>query len=289
MAAHISLAEEFIAIFRQQSIAVFALPFCPAAHSFEASPVLSSPTILGTTTAPSPDLAIYHPRQVDRFPWKIYDLVVRPRPTHTLPTEDTGTTLDLFLRFDSYLPWPVNMLHHVRTRPHANNAGARREMAAGWPSPVALFARTALALGARGTALWLDSGTDGGHGAGTAQRVAARGLYAAAAATRTLLAGMSCAPPAPAASREMQRGEGVETRGAAGQDATGAWTPAHVLGVSEAGPAAGTGRFTLVTIAVQEPRDGEEWVHVALDEDEGIVAIMSANGRVAVLDYAPSA
>jgi hypothetical protein len=191
----IHLGSSCIIDFRQRSITVYPLPDPPTAPP--PMPAMSSPHIAGSGpgSALSSSLAwrdsqmpTLAPLATHRFQWRLYDITVHERPTKSrdLTDSDNDSTdctvplLDLFLRFDSYLPWPVNMLHHLVLMPSSHSTHQTDAMSpirhlehplsdspydpipkqhGAWPSHVALFARADMVVGAHGTALWLDSET----------------------------------------------------------------------------------------------------------------------------------
>ena len=176
----------------------------------------------------------------------------------------TPPAIDLLIRFDTWYPWPVNILHHFVLPPNPSFSPAAFALdltsdapqglpyltpAAGAPlmahaisSPLRLFTPSDMVLAPSGTALWLDASTDsatpsqaGDHG----QRIAGRVL------------------PAPAPPREGE-GEGARWWGEGG------------------GP---------MVFHMQEEDDG--WNRLALDEEEGRVAVGTVYGRVHLIEYAP--
>jgi hypothetical protein len=224
MTVHLSHAS--VVVFRQRTIAIFMRPAPPASPPDAPRPVAPSAT--------------------HRFQWRLYDLAVHERPC--------GGALDLFLRFDSYLPWPVNMLHHMVLLPPAGASGGEwapvPAQRGAWPSHVALFARADMVLGGAGLAAWLDSDGEA-EGAG-AQRVATRRLYAA--------------PPPPE-----PEGPGRAEGGA---------TPA----AEHASTAPGEGAISLLATGAPDA-----WTRLALCEEEGVLALLGGDGTVEVRSYAEGA
>jgi hypothetical protein len=165
-------------------------------------------------------------------------------------------------------------LHPAPTgTPASSPYDPRPAMVAGWPSAVALFARSTLALGSSRAAAWVDSGT----GEGGTQRLVGRPLAPLDADAVALLAhfSVSSSPRSP-------------------QDADVRNNPL-LLSATDPHPATASaavwgteiGDAGISTFAEQAPRDGEEWVHLAVSEAEGKLAVMSADGKVHVREYAP--
>jgi hypothetical protein len=250
----VHLSTSCIVEFRQRTIAVYPRPDAP-----------SSPSPLPLDANQVPILA---PRATHRFQWRLYDVVVRER-LHG----PGGPALHLLLRFDSYLPWPVNMLHHMVLLP-ARSAPASYFPAptpagdeewtyspvpatrGAWPSHIALFARADMAFGRAGLAVWLDSDADG-----PGQRVAARRLYASGSADTP---GEEATPHAPPGSVPLA-------------------TPAAEH------PTEAPGEGALCVLAERGGDGGDDWVRVALCEEEGVVALLAVNGSIRVRMYAEDA
>ncbi|KIY48032.1 hypothetical protein FISHEDRAFT_44055 [Fistulina hepatica ATCC 64428] len=160
------------------------------------------------------------------------------------------TPVNILIRFNSFLPWPVNLIHHhvlqpnptfllhapisARNMPYIFPPAATHSIA----SPVRLFAATDMALGAFGTAVWTDNFTEDWLGpSNTGQRIA--GLVLPTARPH----------------------------------------PDHVHGgESEEPSVAASTNFDL--------QREERWVKVAVDDLEGRLAAGTAAGHVFMFEYA---
>ncbi|KAH9926982.1 uncharacterized protein B0H18DRAFT_1210872 [Fomitopsis serialis] len=239
------------------------LTFCRQwIHLYELPPV--PPTIPPNNALHAPPAAC-DPLASHKWQWRIDSLVVASR----LPACDAGAagwtrsggeggdaafpSIDVLIRFDTWFPWPVNILHHTAATPYLHADGAPT-MAHSIPSPIRLFTPSDMVLGRRGTALWLDAQAyDGGpaqagdHG----QRVAGKVL------------------PVTGALGGRATGEG---EGAVGEE-------------GEPDRWHGEERAQTMTFHMQEDDDG--WNKLALDEEEGRVAVGTVDGRVHLFEYAP--
>ncbi|TCD67382.1 hypothetical protein EIP91_012417 [Steccherinum ochraceum] len=138
------------------------------------------------------------PIDVYQWQWRIdsieYSIPKTPR------SDSSGSTylvhrrpppITLLVRFDSYYPWPVNLLHHFILRPnelfqqsdihptkHNLPYILQPQTIATLASPMRMFTESDMVVGPYGTALWMDAQTDpdptqaGDHG----QRIATRML-----------------------------------------------------------------------------------------------------------------
>lgn len=276
------LFRRHVLTFCRQWIHLYALPAPPA----------SLPTALAD--APPP-LAECDPLASHKWQWRIDSLVVAPRllrpgPAHACATScdddearcgaEAGAEpfppIDVLIRFDTWFPWPVNILHHYVLAPNPAfttapassgtpylHAGGAPAMAHSIPSPIRLFTPSDMVLGRRGTALWLDAqayeggpAQAGDHG----QRIAGRMLTATSSSAPSLSAG------APGES-----GEGEAEGG--GDRVSAGW-----FGEERAGADA-------TVFHMQEEDDG--WNRLALDEEEGRIAVGTVYGRVHLFEYAP--
>ena len=308
----IVLFRRHVLTFCKQWIHLYALPAPPNC----ATAILAHP--------PAPP-AECDPLVSHKWQWRIDSLVVAPRVLCPAPAWagtascadsascDAGVgmeagaeaeafpPIDVLIRFDTWFPWPVNILHHYvltpnpaftssssscssapsSPTPHASpdspprstpylHAGGAPAMAHSIPSPIRLFTPSDMVLGRRGTALWLDAqayesgpAQAGDHG----QRIAGR---------------MLAAPPPPSSSsdrtRELHPGEGGgEGQGGEGEGGGGGEGDRVSPGwFGEEGP---------MVFHMQEEDDG--WNRLALDEEEGRIAVGTVYGRVHLFEYAP--
>ncbi|THH22128.1 hypothetical protein EUX98_g8245 [Antrodiella citrinella] len=161
-----------------------------------------------------------------------------PRLRQSHPASRYPPPITLLVRFDSYYPWPVNLLHHfvIHPNPHFDPTVPTSTPYAPQPQPIAviaspmrMFTPSDLILGPYGTAVWIDAQTDpdptqaGDHG----QRIAGR-----------ILASGNGEPVVDAETRLLQICE-----------------------------------------------TASKWGRLALDEEEGRIAVGHIDGRVTLFDY----
>ncbi|KAI9062723.1 hypothetical protein FKP32DRAFT_1652695 [Trametes sanguinea] len=187
-------------------------------------------------------------------------------------TSSTAPIIDVLTRFDTWFPWPVNILHHFvltpnpayradmvdltnpATFPYLLSSTEGPFMVHSIPSPVRIFTPSDVVLGQYGTALWIDASTDintpsqaGDHG----QRIAGKLL------TQTPLPKVRLRP-----------GEGPQDD-----------QPSGSVDAAEQGPA-------VSVFHVQE--SDEKWNRVAVDEETGRIALGQVDGTVSVYSYVQS-
>ncbi|KAH9832661.1 uncharacterized protein C8Q71DRAFT_777549 [Rhodofomes roseus] len=282
--------------FCRQWIHLYALPSVP-----------ESPD---NSTHPPP--VAYNPIASHGWQWRIDSLVVTPRllARGAAPTdedaetrvragadepEDTGhggadefPPIDVLIRFDTWFPWPVNILHHYVLTPNPAftssppdavapdtpvsipylHPGGGPTMAHSIPSPIRLFTPSDMVLGRRGTALWLDAqayesgpAQAGDHG----QRIAGKVLASA---------GAELDRDKPSSTGEVDvAGQGGEEVGAGADSVSPGWYSEE--------------RVQTMVFHMQEEDDG--WNKLAMDEDEGRIAVGTVSGQVHLFDYAPAA
>lgn len=125
-------------------------------------------TIYGLSEMPAvkPDgqPPVLEPLATCRWPWPIDSARLASQSTSGLTTFNGVPAIHIFLRFSSFLPWPVNMLHHYLLspsladprQPYAMPPQARVTI----PSHVRLFSVGDIALGAHDMAVWIDNSTE---------------------------------------------------------------------------------------------------------------------------------
>ncbi|KZT69288.1 hypothetical protein DAEQUDRAFT_669883, partial [Daedalea quercina L-15889] len=281
------LLPRHILTFCRQWIHLYALPPVP-----EPSPAVSD----AAQHAPA---AVCDPLASHKWQWRIDSLVVAPRlrPPAEEGRRDTFPPIDVLVRFDTWFPWPVNILHHYvlspnpacallppssspsssafpassppvppgpSTDPGAGaapylHAGGGPAMAHSIPSPIRLFTPSDMVLGRRGTALWLDAQAYGG---GPAQA----GDHGQRIAGRVLALRTETGSPPPETS-----GEGAQGEGEGADRVSPGWY--------------GEGGAQTMVFHMQEEDDG--WNKLALDEDEGRIAVGTVYGTVHLFEYAP--
>ena len=264
--------DDFILTFCQQWIHLYALPPDGVQQSLGDTPIELDPIAQ------------------HRWPYRIDTLIIlarRPhpllrqlRPSSTSP-KSHPTPICVLLRFDSWFPWPVNILHHfilppnphfdphtyTRVRPgtlepprelpylrSSHPVPLKPYLVDSMPSPIRLFTPTDMVIGPYGTALWLDAQTDPialSQAGDRGQRIAGKVLRW---------------PPPPA----------EETNG-----------PRHAVDLqvqlSEGDTNAGHGWKSGMVFHLRE--ENEEWGRLAVCEDEGRIAVSCVDGRILVYDY----
>lgn len=180
---------QFVLVFRQQWIHLYYL----------------TPSGDTSGVAEMKDLS---PIAAHKWQWRIDTLIVLRQEPHPLldqfcdaqPTADMPTPICILLRFDSWFPWPVNILHqfilpvnplYVPGRFDSSTASSqpvnpqelpylgtflskpidladepttpthlKPYVVSSMPSPIRIFTPSDTVLGVHGTALWLDAQTD---------------------------------------------------------------------------------------------------------------------------------
>lgn len=191
-------------------------------------------------------------------------------------------------RFDSYYPWPVNLLHHFVV--HVNPSQTASSFLGAEcpyvlppvlvdivPSTVRLFGRSALVLGRYGTLMWIDSeanmnGREEGEGQeeayfaeGTGERIAGR---------RMRLPSWSDLESVERLGTRQQQQQQQESSASRAEPPTTTTQPDGTMG---GGHAAQTSVFAT--------RLTEGWYSLALCESKGRIAIGDADGVVEVWDH----
>ncbi|KAF9224163.1 hypothetical protein BS17DRAFT_830672 [Gyrodon lividus] len=222
------LRDDYILIIRTQSVEIYS--------------TIPRPNILPVRGAP-----IAYPLAQHRYQWSLDTVSISEHVYSTRPSR-TPLPINIFIRFGSIYPWPVNILHHYVLAPNPAYVPSRETMEYNLPyhvqpqavqtigSPVRIFGQSAVALGRHGTVLWLDNFTQDWLGPSErGQRLAGK-----------LLAPIEdLAGPIPA--------EPVESGGAS---------------------------------MVFSVREDETWTRVAMDEESGKIAVGHTNGPITLLEYA---
>ncbi|KIM44443.1 hypothetical protein M413DRAFT_24939 [Hebeloma cylindrosporum] len=216
----------FVLLLRMTTLELYALP----------------PTMPFTTTT-------LYPIVVFQWPWRIDNAGMTQR--HPPPGYQGKSAISVFIRFSSYFPWAINILHHYEIRPNAYFSNASPISATNLPyefppvlretigSPVRLHATSDLAIGPYGTAVWIDSHTED---------------YFFHADRGQRLAGML----APSPYFGTEEDEEVEL---SDQIATAAATSVYAY------------------------HEEDSWVKVALDEEEGRIFLGHDDGLIMILEY----
>lgn len=242
-----------------------------------------------------------------RWPFRIDSIVFTPRLHHKEQVsgfvDGQVDPIDMFIRFDTFYPWPINLLHHFILPPnHAysqdgtaiittttttidDGSSSRADIpylhrspivAKMISSPLRLFTPSDMVIGRHGTVVWLDAMTD----ASTPSVAADLGQRVMGAILSRL--------PFPCA-LDNSTGEAMATPG------TGMHT--RVLRTTTARAADGSSsssapdrdpswnQCTSMTFHVCPDSDG--WNKVAVDDEQGLLAIGGVDGSLTVYDYAP--
>ncbi|KAH9851839.1 hypothetical protein C2E23DRAFT_876722 [Lenzites betulinus] len=262
-----------------------------------------------------------------KWRWRIDTLVAKPRlepsspalrhpsararPTHN--NVPSAPLIDLLIRFDTWFPWPVNVLHHfvlepntayrqppastsgdpgpnARPYPYVLSAEDGPAMAHSIPSPLRIFTPADATLSAYGTALWIDAAADStaaGQAGDRGQRVAGRVL------TRTGLFGVEGGVGVRGEDDAVSPGmivEHVDEDEAVGEEAgeEGAEGEVDVVGTRGVAVGADPAVRSGTAVSVFHVREDEEkWNRVAVDEESGRIAVGQVDGTVTVYSYVP--
>jgi hypothetical protein len=147
------LRDDYIVIIRQQTVEFYS--------------IVPRPNIIPTPGAP-----IAYPLAQHRFQWRADTVNMCEQISWRAARSCRPCPINVFIRFGSIYPWPVNILHHFVLTPNPAYVPGRETSLYNLPylsqptpvqtigSPVRLFGPSAVALGKYGTALWLDSHTE---------------------------------------------------------------------------------------------------------------------------------
>ncbi|KAF8840404.1 hypothetical protein BDN67DRAFT_648658 [Paxillus ammoniavirescens] len=222
------LRNDYILVIRAQSVEIYS--------------TIPRPNILPVRGAP-----IAYPLAQYRYQWSS-DTVNLCEQVYIARTSSTPLPINIFIRFGSIYPWPVNILHHYVLSPNPAYVPGRETTQYNLPyhvqpqpvqtigSPVRLFGQSAVALGRYGTVLWLDNHTEDWLGPSErGQRLAGK-----------LLAPIDDLP--------------------------------HPIPVEQVGSSAASMVFGV--------REHETWTRVAMDEESGRIAVGHTDGPITLLEYA---
>ncbi|KAJ6485704.1 hypothetical protein C8R45DRAFT_829298 [Mycena sanguinolenta] len=104
--------------------------------------------------------------------WRIDSVSLAYQPSWEATARATEPPINILVRYASLFPWPVNALHHyvlpcdgtydrrINIDAHNRPYSAVPILIRTFASPIRLFARWDMVLGAYGTALWIDSHTE---------------------------------------------------------------------------------------------------------------------------------
>ncbi|KII86019.1 hypothetical protein PLICRDRAFT_305478 [Plicaturopsis crispa FD-325 SS-3] len=217
-----------------------------------------------TTRPTSVNPSVVHPLATHTWRWPIDSIALAPyeagnaHRTDALPSTDDHPPINMLIRFGSAFPWPVNLLHHWILQPNPLGEphpspdtpvpyafppvqGPTPTLAA----PVRLFEESPMCIGRWGTAIWVDSHTEGAGPGDSGQRATGRVLSARPVAEEEVADGL----------------EDVD---------------------AEDGAAAVGGMYAS---SVYATRPRHEIVRVAVDEEAGRVALGYVNGAIELMEY----
>ncbi|KAF8638445.1 hypothetical protein AX17_002202 [Amanita inopinata Kibby_2008] len=193
--------------------------------------------------------------------WSVDSICMSPQIYNRASLSGRLAPMNILLRFGSFLPWPINLLHYFtlglnpsynpHQPPSRENVPYRfpPELRRTFAAPVLLFSTTHMVMGPHGTALWIDNHTEDYFRSGDrGQRIAS----------------VFC----PVLERS-----GDEEGGGGGGGAE-----------AEAGQPESTASTMATTVYIIQEGDG--WTTLAMDEVEGIIAVGSQEGQIIVMDYA---
>jgi len=147
------LRNDYMVIIRQQTVEFYS--------------TVPRSNVISATGAP-----IAYPLAQHRFTWRADTVNMSEQVRWHATRSRRPCPINLFIRFGSIYPWPVNILHHFVLTPNPAYVLGRETSLYNLPylseptpvqtigSPVRLFGPSAVALGKYGTALWLDSHTE---------------------------------------------------------------------------------------------------------------------------------
>ncbi|CCM02661.1 uncharacterized protein FIBRA_04765 [Fibroporia radiculosa] len=249
----------------------------------------------------SSDVPSYLPATSHKWTWNIDTIVVSPRSLSRIKSDSPSFPLiDILIRFDTWFPWPVNIIHHYVLPPNPSLSDARSHsdtfesfeedhavqaelpylfatssihgpfMIHSISSPIRLFTPSDMVLGRYGTALWLDAQSSnsgpaqaGDHG----QRIAGKMLISPRTPPHTQM-------------RTIKRTE---------DDKVSPGYAEEQPGNSSSGQAIHEGAIAheprMMVFHMQDEED--DWSRLALDEEEGRIAIGTVNGTVLLFEYVP--
>ncbi|OCH89152.1 hypothetical protein OBBRIDRAFT_778851 [Obba rivulosa] len=266
------------------------LAFCRQYIFLYILPTMSPPEYIGPITLHSPQELF--PTAHYKWNWSIDSIVVSPRLHRRTYTSIDNThaddsthlpVIDILLRFDTWFPWPVNMLHQSVLFPNPDyhpdltlslpsdgsavpyfaSKESTPRMVHSVASPLRLFTPSDILLGRRGTALWLEALPDPSvpeQAADFGQRVAGKVLVQPRHLPHVREVGGNRALP------------GYVSEALSGSQSAAEWEEVAARNV---------------TVFRETASDDETWIRMALEEDEGKIAIADAEGTILLTEYAP--
>ncbi|KAJ7089847.1 hypothetical protein B0H15DRAFT_839481 [Mycena belliarum] len=191
---------------------------------------------------------IIEPISIHTWQWRLDSVSLAYQPSWDAALHGLEPSLNIFARYASLFPWPVNALHHyvlpcaesydARDAMTANNTPYRAEpvLIRTFASPIRLFARWDMTLGQYGTAIWIDSHT------------------------------------------EDYFDHAVEGQRLAGTLFTTVEPGAEVVALNDQGVSA-------TASMVYQVREDDGWIKIAMDEEEGRIAVGTSAAEITVFEY----
>jgi hypothetical protein len=268
----------------------FILTFCQQwTHLYALPPI-------DFTSSSGASIVALDPIAKHRWAYRIDTLKLLPQRVHPLaaqsrrhPFTPRPLPICILLRFDSWFPWPVNILHQfilppnpafdsaAYTRcvpgstppaelPYLYSAGSsplKPYIVDSIPSPIRIFTPADMTVGPYGTALWLDAQTDGApsQAGDRGQRIAGKVLRFLPRPSE------EGAPPRHPVDLQAQIMDGETT------------TEQEVV----ANKASDEEPRHVMLFHLKE--DSEQWGRLEVSDDEGKLAVSCVDGRILVYDY----
>ncbi|KAF8166639.1 hypothetical protein K438DRAFT_1730747 [Mycena galopus ATCC 62051] len=192
--------------------------------------------------------SVIEPVASHTFQWRIDSASMAYQPSWEAAARAAEPPINILVRYGSPFPWPVNALHHYilpwdETYDPRDDMGAHNKPYLAEPvlmrtfaSPIRLFARWDMVLGAYGTALWIDSHT------------------------------------------EDYFDHAVEGQRLAGTLFTTVEYGAAVVPLDEQG-------ISATASMVYQVREDDGWVRIAIEEEEGDIAVGSSTAEITIFRY----
>ncbi|VDC05159.1 unnamed protein product [Peniophora sp. CBMAI 1063] len=246
--ARVMLREDILVVLGYACIRVFTFPQ-PLQRSPDNPQEFSGPLNFSTDEPEVLKPTVTHP-----WRWGLEMLAAAPLVhAHASGHTRSRPQINLFVRFRSWYPWPINMLHHYVLSPGPDGMYATAPSLRLYTySALDLFSVSDAALGQHGTALWTDTYNSDPRAPG-GQRVAGKILR-----------------PAPG---DQELEQTVESLNDVQQTQ------------SELNPS--IDRYDKGTTMVFDVRRSAEVCKLAMDEEAGRVVVGLTNGNVEVWDYMP--
>ncbi|KAF5316202.1 hypothetical protein D9619_006279 [Psilocybe cf. subviscida] len=252
------ITSEYILVLRSTHLEFYAI----TNHFPDNAPSVPTPN--------SPTAPTLHPLFIYQWQWRIDNAGMTIR--RSVPGSTLRTPISILLRYGSYFPWAINILHHYDLQPNHNyipdSPTTQTNLPFEFPpvlretigSPVRLHATSDMAIGSYGTAIWTDSHTEDFYGhADRGQRVAGR------------FSRRNLRPSGSVKVEREREGEGLGTGVPEEEDEEGEDVSDQVA--------------SAVATSVYVHQEEDSWVRIALDETEGRIFLGRDDGCIEVLEY----